>query len=112
MVFSRNVLDLKSVHHRSQLDIHEPWVGEICQVLLVAQYCKQGLMVNAKNKVFNAKYEELAFFKTCDDSVTLAFDRMVSGFCPGIEFAAAVYCLPASFAAARSVSWALAPFLC
>ena len=62
VIFPRDVLDLKSVHHRSQFDIHEPWVGEICQVLLVAQYGKQGLMVNAKNKVFNAQNEELAFF--------------------------------------------------
>ena len=47
VIFSGNVLDLKSVHHRSQLDIHESWVGEVCKVLLGAQYGKQGLVVNA-----------------------------------------------------------------
>ena len=39
MVLAWDVLHLEPVHHGLQLDIHEPWVGDVFQVLLVAKYC-------------------------------------------------------------------------
>ena len=53
MVFARDVLHLEPVQHGLQLDIHETWVRNVFQVLLVTQYGEEWFVVNAKNQVVN-----------------------------------------------------------
>ena len=100
MVFARDVLHLKPVHHGLQLDIHESWVGDVFQVLLVTQYGEEWFVVNAKNQVLQTKDKKLAFCQSCDDCMTLSFYRVITALSWSAKLTATIYCLPTSSTAA------------
>ena len=54
MFLSRDVFDLESVHHRLELEIHDPGVWNVYQLLLVTEDRKQWLVVYAQEECFKS----------------------------------------------------------
>ena len=100
------------VFHCLQSEVEQSRVADSLDVVQLPEDAEKRLMVEADGEVGKAQNEKLALVKAVNRGEGLSLNGMVSGFCSRVELAPAVYCLPASFAAARSVSWAQAAFLC
>ena len=101
MIFTMYVSYCEAIHHRLQLKVHDPGIGDVSQALLVSEDGNQGLVVNAEDELVQAHDKKFAFLKAIYGCLALSLYRVIPRLSRGAKSAPTEDSLPSS----RAASW-------